>query len=115
MKIFTIKQLIILLLLPLFLSVELYAQQKSIWDRLPDEVRNKNSFKRLEWFYRQRENPDGTFPIDTYYSERSSEIEKQKAQDLEASAFQLQWTKIGPNGILSSASSPHLQWGELSG
>jgi photosystem II stability/assembly factor-like uncharacterized protein len=115
MKIFTIKQLIILLLLPLFLSVELYAQQKSIWDRLPDEVRDKNSFKRLEWFYRQRENPDGTFPIDIYYSERSKEIEKQKAQDLEASAFQLQWNKIGPNGILSSASSPHLQWGELSG
>ena len=86
MKIFTAKKLLILLLLPLFLSVELYAQQKSIWDRLPDEVREKNAFKRLEWFYRQRENPDGTFPIDTYYSERSKEIAKQKQMDLESLA-----------------------------
>jgi len=47
----------------------IYPQQVSLWDQVPEEIRERNSFKRFEWFYRQRAYPYDTVSVHTYLNE----------------------------------------------
>ncbi len=92
------------------------AQFKSVWDKIPDEVREKNSFKRYEWFYRTRTDENGIFPKEHVnqqivneerkIAERNTRLGKATTSDL--------WTNIGPKAIdMSSSFIPY--WGNVSG
>jgi len=105
------KKLILLMALTLFPFNLLISQQASIWDQVPEEIRERNSFKRFEWFYRQRAIPYDTISIHTYYSESKKEIQKH-IDGVQNSPNALQWNSIGPSGILSGFPS---HWGEMSG
>ena len=100
---------------PLFVFLFLFdpaiAQQTSIWDQVPVEIRERNSFKRLEWFYRQRSAPYDTIPLQVYRSELEKEVKK-AITGIENPLNNLQWNSIGPTGI-NSTSPTH--WGEMSG
>ena len=96
-----------LVLIVLF-AVELFSQQQSIWDHVPDEIKERNSFKRYEWFYRQRAFPYDTLSMYTFLKEREKEINKEGS-----GPNVLQWTNIGPSGIIGDVDHP--QWGEVSG
>ncbi len=100
---------------PLFVFLFLFdpslAQQASIWDQVPEEIRERNSFKRLEWFYRQRSAPYDTIPIQVYRSELKKEIQN-AIEGIENPLNNLQWSSIGPAGILSGFPS---HWGIMSG
>jgi photosystem II stability/assembly factor-like uncharacterized protein len=105
------KKLIFLMAFTLFPFTLLISQQTSIWDQVPEEIQERNSFKRFEWFYRQRAIPYDTLSLYTYYSERDKEIEKQ-INGAQNSPNALQWNSIGPTGIISGFPS---HWGEMSG
>ena len=105
------KKLLFLLAFTFFPFTSLISQQTSIWDQMPEEIRERNSFKRFEWFYRQRAIPYDTLSIQTYYSEREKEIQKQNNGG-QNSPNALQWSSLGPTGILSGFPS---HWGEMSG
>jgi photosystem II stability/assembly factor-like uncharacterized protein len=100
--------LLIIFIFPVNSSV---AQQISLWDQVPEEIREKNSFKRFEWFYRQRAFPYDTISIHTYNTELEKEIRKGIEGD-QSTLNNLQWTSIGPSGINSGSPS---HWGEMSG
>jgi photosystem II stability/assembly factor-like uncharacterized protein len=106
---------IFLTAVPLFVFLFLFdpaiAQQASIWDQVPEEIRERNSFKRLEWFYRQRSAPYDTIPLQVYLSELEKEVQK-AITGIENPLNNLQWNSIGPTGI-NSTSPTH--WGEMSG
>jgi len=109
---FLIKSALPLILILLFFFSPLnYAQFASIWDQYPDEIKEKNSFKRFEWFYRQRAIPYDTISIHTYYSEKRNEIEKY-VEGENILLNNLQWNSIGPSGIVSGSPA---HWGEMSG
>ena len=105
------KKLILLMAFTFFPYTLLISQQISIWDRVPEEIREKNSFKRFEWFYRQRAIPYDTLSIHKYNSEMEKEIQK-NINGVQNSPNALQWNSIGPSGILSGFPS---HWGEMSG
>ena len=99
------------LILFIFLSVDFtVAQQASLWDQVPQEVKERNSFKRLEWFYRSRSAPFDTIPRQVYLAELNHEIKKMKEDDNPLN--NLQWSSIGPSGIISGFP---VHWGEMSG
>ncbi len=89
----------------------------SVWDKVPQDIGNRNSFKRLEWFYRSRLDDKGAFPKE--HINREKTLQMQKVQDrmnsgnlspVESAA----WTNIGPAGIdMSSSFIPY--WGNVSG
>jgi len=106
-----LKKLILLMALTVFPFTQIISQQSSIWDRVPEEIRERNSFKRFEWFYRQRAIPYDTISIHTYSSEREKEIQK-NISGIQNSPDALQWTSVGPSGIISGFPS---HWGEMSG
>ena len=95
----------------LFLFDPCVAQQASLWDQVPDEIRERNSFKRIEWFYRQRSAPFDTIPSHIYLKELDSEI-RNSIEGTENPLNNLQWNSIGPNGIQSGFPS---HWGLMSG
>ncbi|MBT8378843.1 MAG: T9SS type A sorting domain-containing protein [Ignavibacteria bacterium] len=101
----------VLLFVFLFLFDPVLAQQASVWDQVPEEIRERNSFKRIEWFYRQRSAPLDTIPSHVYLAELESEIQK-AIEGPENPLNNLQWNSIGPNGI-QSGFPPH--WGLMSG
>ncbi|MCH8033617.1 MAG: T9SS type A sorting domain-containing protein [Bacteroidetes bacterium] len=105
------KKLILLMALTVFPFTLLVSQQTSIWDQVPEEIRERNSFKRFEWFYRQRAIPYDTLSIHTYYSESKKEIQKH-INGVQNSPNALQWNSIGPSGIISGFPT---HWGEMSG
>ena len=105
------KKLIFLMTFTLFPFSLLISQQISIWDQVPEEIRDRNSFKRFEWFYRQRAIPYDTLSIHTYYSESKKEIQKH-INGVQNSPNALQWSSVGPSGILSGFPA---HWGEVSG
>ena len=49
-----------------------YGQFISVWDQVPEEIREKNSFKRYEWFYRPRTDEKGIFPKEHVQSANSN-------------------------------------------
>lgn len=86
-------------------------QHKSLWDQVPPQIKERNSFKRFEWFYRQRAYPNDTISIHTYFAEREREIQKYSIENPNY-ANNLQWYPVGPTGVISGFPS---HWGQMSG
>jgi len=108
------KKLLHLLLLISFLPI--YAQYQSVWDQVPESVRSRNSFKRYEWYYRNRLDEQGKYPKEFIQSQRdieASRIELSKILN-KGTTVSDTWTNIGPVGIdMSSSFIPY--WGTVSG
>ena len=105
------KKTYILLILFVLPSFVIQAQQASIWDRVPEDVRKTNPFKRFEWFYRQRALPYDTIPLYTYIYELNKEIHKIKDGVYRENI--MPWVSVGPSGIQNPSFSSH--WGVSSG
>jgi photosystem II stability/assembly factor-like uncharacterized protein len=95
-----------------------YAQYQSIWDQIPDNIRELNSFKRYEWFYRPRTDDRGMLPKEHIKEQKL--VEEQKISLQKSSVFEKVmgtsdlWTNIGPKAIdMSSSFIPY--WGANSG
>ena len=58
----------VLIVLLLFVD-NIFSQHASRWDNIPEEAKERNFFKRYEWFYRQRAFPYDTVSTYTYISE----------------------------------------------
>jgi photosystem II stability/assembly factor-like uncharacterized protein len=82
-------------------------QSPSVWDNIPENIRQRSAFKRHEWFYRQRAFPSDTIPVEQFYRTRAREMARTIA-----SPSALTWTPIGPRSLNSTW--PPL-WGEMSG
>jgi hypothetical protein len=90
------------------------SQTVSKWDQFPASVKNRNSFKRLEWFYKPRMNEQGIFPRSFVDLQKEAELLKMQSQtDNGNSSFQ--WTNLGPAGIDFSNDSTVKHWGVMSG
>jgi photosystem II stability/assembly factor-like uncharacterized protein len=74
-------------------------------------IKERNSFKRFEWFYRQRAFPYDTLSIHTYYYEREKEIIKEGIAESNGENVLL-WSAVGPSGIISGFPA---HWGQMSG
>lgn len=88
-----------------------FAQYASMWDQVPSKVKERKSFKRLEWFYRQRAYPLDTIPLAKYVAEKEKQIALDK-KSLSKSTATVSWTAIGPRSITSGW--PFI-WGNVSG
>jgi photosystem II stability/assembly factor-like uncharacterized protein len=84
-----------------FLSLEAICQQDNLFSRVPENLKNRNVFKRFTWFYEQRAFPSDTFPAGIYRKEMNREIEKAKL-NAGRTNDNCQWRSIGPNRIYSS-------------
>ncbi len=103
------------------LPIALHGQDDP-WNSVPQSIKERKSYKRFEWFYRQRADEQGKMPVDVYYSERDKAIAEQqlnrdrdlyiKMQSPQPLPTALSWTAIGP-GTISSGYPPH--WGNVSG
>ena len=111
-KKFTIQFSLVMLFLLFLTDLSVFAQQASIWDRFPEDMKNQNWFKRYEWFMRPRMFPYDTLPIYTFRAELKKEMEKDRLNKGN-SLGNNPWYNIGPAGIISGGPSPH--WGVLSG
>ncbi len=80
----------------------------SEWDKVPAEIRNKNSFKRFEWFYRSRLDARGDFPKEFIDMQREADKQKQVYNENNI------WTNLGPTGVDLTGSNPS-HWGVNSG
>ena len=94
-----------------------YGQFISVWDQVPEEIREKNSFKRYEWFYRPRTDETGKFPKEHINQQMVIEEQKIVEQSMnlgKVSGTSDLWTNIGPKAIdMSSSFIPY--WGKVSG
>jgi len=88
------------------------SQQSSVWDQIPEEIKDTKQFQRFEWFYKQRAYPYDTIPVYYYQTERERIISEIEEGNLN-SPNQLVWTSIGPAGIENISSLSH--WGISSG
>ncbi|MCP4708197.1 MAG: T9SS type A sorting domain-containing protein [Planctomycetes bacterium] len=86
-----------------------FAQSGTSWDEYPDHIKERKMFKRYEWFYRQREMPDGTIPVQEYWNTRDREIARWGSE----TSRQLSWEPVGPSAIDITMHLPH--WGMLGG
>ncbi len=84
---------------------------RSHWDNAPEFIKGRNFFKRLESFYRYRENEQGYFPIDFINMQKEIEVSKITKTGKNLSN---QWVSVGPIGV-DMASSENDEWGILSG
>ena len=98
-------------LLLTFLMSNLPAQT-SLWDNIPEKVRERKAFKRFEWFYRQRALPEDLIPEGAVERAREEEIAKERKYKRTIQSADLNWTPIGPTGVVSTWPS---QWGVVSG
>ena len=87
----------------------------SAWDNIPDVIRNRNSFRRFEWFYRSRLDEKGDFPKEHIDMQKAVELQKIQSINIEHDGPKSdQWTNIGPLGIdMTSSFIPY--WGNVSG
>lgn len=93
----------------LIIITSVYPQNESLWDKVPELIKERKNFKRFEWFYRQRSAPYDTIPIQKYYSELRNEKEKlDKNKALEVN----DWKQIGPSSINSTWPA---HWGKSTG
>ncbi len=99
---------IAILLLLFIAGLPLMAQQSSYWDNVPSEIKEKNSFKRYEHFYRERAYPYDTVSIHTF----KAELARERATDYSNRGFTTPWVNIGPKGIVSTWPE---HWGTVSG
>ncbi|MDP2362727.1 MAG: hypothetical protein Q8M94_03040, partial [Ignavibacteria bacterium] len=104
------KKLFVLFVLILFAG-QSFGQYASIWDQVPAKIKDRKSFKRLEWFYRQRAFPLDTIPLTKYFSEKEKQISINKLS-LSKTTATVSWTAIGPKSITSGW--PFI-WGNVSG
>ncbi len=106
----------ILFLILLFI-IPTYGQFISVWDQVPEEIREKNSFKRYEWFYRPRTDETGIFPKEHVNQQIAIEEQKVAENDLrleKGSGTSDLWINIGPSAIdMNSSFIPY--WGKVSG
>jgi len=91
----------------IFYAIPAFAQFNSVWDKVSNEVKSKNSFKRYEWFYRPRTDEKGIYPKE--YIEQQKKIEMEKLSLLGKNGNNILgtsdlWTNIGPKGINMSGS-----------
>ncbi len=84
----------------------------SPWDNVPAEIKKRNSFRRLEWFYRPRMNEQGIFPRD--FIEMQKQNEKLKMASFPDTSGN-RWTNLGPVGVDFSNDTMVRQWGVVSG
>ncbi|MFZ4591779.1 MAG: VPS10 domain-containing protein [Ignavibacteria bacterium] len=81
----------------------------SKYDKVPADIRNRNFFRRFDWFYRQRLNELGVFPKEFIDSQKDIELSKSNYDNP-----LYQWTNLGPVGVdMSATEVPH--WGINSG
>jgi len=107
-----VKKFILLVAIILVSPFYLIAQHASLWDRVPEEIKETKQFKRFEWFYKQRAYPYDTIPRYQYIAERNKEISKIKNLK-KVNQSGLSWSSIGPNGVTNVPSQSH--WGVSSG
>ncbi len=92
------------------------AQQESIWDRIPDAIKQSKAFKRTEWLVKQRAIPFDTVSAYTHQSELKKEMQKYSKGSFHRTNS-LQWSSIGPAGINFTGGlyggPPY--WGRVSG
>ena len=104
----------ILLVFMVLLLPDTFAQSLSKWDQVPASVKKRNSFKRLEWFYRPRMNEKDVFPRE--FIDQQKEAAYATSQLKAGSEYlSAQWTNIGPAGIDFSADGMVPHWGVVSG
>lgn len=104
----------ILVVFMVLLLSDAYSQPVSKWDQVPASIKKRNSFKRLEWFYRPRMNEQDVFP--RQFIDKQKEAEYAKSQLKAGSEYlSAQWTNIGPVGIDCAADGMVPHWGVLSG
>jgi len=104
----------ILLVFMVLLLSDAYSQPVSKWDQVPASIKKRNSFKRLEWFYRPRMNEQDVFP--RQFIDKQKEAEYAKSQLKAGSEYlSAQWTNIGPVGIDCAGDVMVPHWGVLSG
>ncbi len=101
--------LLLFLLLP-----DANAQSVSKWDQVPANIKNRNSFKRLEWFYRPRMNEQDVFPGAFIEKQKADEYAKMLSQTLKTDTLP-HWINLGPGGIDFSADGMVPHWGVVSG
>lgn len=108
---------IIIPFLILLLLTSTYGQYKSVWDQVPEKIREKKSFKRYEWFYCPRTDENGIFPKEHVDHQIAIEEQKIAENNLELnkiSGTSDLWTNLGPNAIdMTSSFVPY--WGKVSG
>lgn len=87
----------------------------SAWDNVPEVIRNRNSFRRFEWFYRSRLDENGDFPKEHIDRQKATELQKIQNSNIENDGPMSDlWTNIGPVGIdMTSSFIPY--WGKVSG
>lgn len=89
----------------------------SVWDEVPDNIRNTKAFKRFEWFYRSRLDEKGDFPVEFISRQKELEISKVRNRGNSGdnpSSFSGVWTNLGPVGIdMASSFIPY--WGIATG
>ena len=100
------------------LGIELFAQQANYWESIPEKIKNTNSFKRYEWFYRPRTDKNGRIPLEHISQQKLNEKQKiasqKKSKFYEVTGTSDLWTNIGPKAIdMSSSFVSH--WGTVSG
>ncbi len=76
------------------------AQSVSSWDEAPSIIKERKSFKRLEWFYRTRAYPYDTIPFTKFITQRDEQI--QKANDASIEKAFNPWQNIGPYSITAT-------------
>ncbi|MAT39049.1 MAG: hypothetical protein CL946_05535 [Ectothiorhodospiraceae bacterium] len=112
-----LRNIIIFAILGTFAVQGLNAQENP-FESVPQFVKERKSFKRYEWFYRQRTNPDGELPVATYLQERNTEMERDRVRKQSqymqgpAPAASVTWETIGPNSVTDMWPS---HWGDVSG
>lgn len=84
----------------------------SPWEKVPANVKNRNSFRRLEWFYRHRVNELGVFPKEFIDLQKASESAKIQTDN---NNLLYQWNNLGPVGIDFSNGNMAQHWGVVSG
>ncbi len=99
-----------------YLSSDIFSRPSTppflkIWDIIPKEIKSRNSFRRLEWFYTPRLNQYGFYPKQFIEEQREREfLKSQQVQD----NMNYQWVNLGPVGVdMSQTEVPH--WGINSG
>ncbi len=120
MKKYILTSVILYLLIGLFVSISaqiLPSPTVGDWHGVPNDIKDKNFYKRYEWFYRTRLNKNGKFPKTFIQEQKVTELGKiqtifQKGNKLQTTSDL--WTNIGPSAVdMSSSFIPH--WGSVSG
>ncbi len=98
-----------ILLFVLFALVSfVYPQENDVWNKVPENIKSRKYFKRMEWFFRQRALPNDTISL----TKLNMEFAKEKAKILLDKSTTLQWQPIGPKGIVQYFPS---HWGVSGG